>query len=199
MKQPYKLKYNGTGEHLTNFIRDMYYLLAIDYETCKKTLCSSLSLRKNTTEQTKDTLCKTILLGQYKCIGTDSIQLVCDDNFDIYNHTIFSKPKHFDMDKGVNGILLNNGIFVECDENNHDSIICFVTDWNNKLLSGAIKFVINNNQDLSYCESNTIPTEPQMEWFKNNMQYLDKNQKELFMQKTKIAIERISTMIKKMY
>ena len=60
-----------------------------------------------------------------------------------------------------------------------------------------IKFVINNDQDLSYCELNTIPTELQINWFKNNMQYLDRNQKELFMQKTKIAIKRISTIIEK--
>lgn len=170
------------GEWLTDFIRNLYYAENKPYDECKQKLCKSLCLG-DLSEEDKEELAQAIMFGEKKLVGINSLDLVDDIDFDVYNYSRIWRPKNLEENKGVIGILTKDGIFAECNYGGHYSTIDFI-DRGNQECAGAFVFSTGNenNNESSYVKSDEgfPPNKHQIKWFNGNKKYLNENQRHHF-------------------
>lgn len=117
-----RLCFKIDGEWLTDFIRNLYYMEDESYEECKGKLLRSLCLN-GLEEDEKEQLAQDIIFGNKKFIGVNDLELVEDSDFDVYNYSRFSRPNFNKDEEGIRGILTKEGIFVQCEYQQHNSTI----------------------------------------------------------------------------
>jgi hypothetical protein len=161
------------GEWFTDFIRTLYYADDKSYEDCKEKLLLSLCL-EDISNDDKEELAQAIIFGDKKFVGVNSLDLVDDNDFDVYNYSRFSRPKFNVNGRGIRGILTKEGIFVPCEFQGHASTIeeigiakCkgALQFWNGLMSSGVAKD-----------EQRTEVTKYQKKFFEENKQYMNEEQ-----------------------
>lgn len=175
-----RVNFNVDGEWLTDFIRSFYYAEDKTYDECKDKLCRSLCLNEFT-EIEKDSLAKSVIFGEKKFIGLNSLDLVDDLDFDVYDYSRVPRPTNLKVGKGVTGILTTDGVFAECDYGGHYSLINFIATGENQKLADALIFSagIPGDAETAYVQMD----EPyriskyQIRWYEKNIKYLNVRQK----------------------
>lgn len=174
------------GEWFTDFIRTLYYAEDKSYEECKEKLLNSLCLQE-LNEEEKNNLVDQVLFGEKKLVGINELDLVDDEEFDVYNYSRIPRPKNFTKNRGVTGILSKDGIFAECEYGSHNSTINFI-DNGNQNCSGAVVFSTGSSSDVGInCDSYVYMdttwsklSKYQIRWYLKNNAYLNERQRNLF-------------------
>lgn len=160
------------GEWLTDFIRILYYKEDKSYEECKEKLINSLCLN-DMKEEEKTELFESILYGKKRFVGENSFDLVDDENFDVYMYSKFRRPV---FENKVIGFLLRDGVFVQCEYEEHSSTLRKIGEEKAK---GAIVFSYSLLMGDAYASKDVnkyLITEQQKKWIENNKEYLSKRQ-----------------------
>ena len=181
-----KVAFKIKGEWLTNFIRSLYYSEDKCYDECKEKLLKSLCVQE-LGEDEREELSQGIIFGDKKLVGTNSLELIDDLDFDAYDYSRISRPKKFAVNRGITGILMRDGIFAECNYGQHDKTIDFLNSKYNKC-SGAVIFstigetgIGENGSSYAYMDTeDTILSKQQVKWFMKNEVYLTRKQRILF-------------------
>ncbi|NRT32421.1 hypothetical protein BJV38_004994 [Clostridium beijerinckii] len=161
------------GEWFTDFIRTLYYADDKSYEECKEKLLLSLCL-EDISNDDKEELAQAIIFGDKKFIGVNSLELVDDTDFDVYNYSRFSRPKFNENCRGIRGILTKEGIFVPCEFQGHASTIDKIGIDKCK---GALQFWMGlMGAGVSKDEQRDNITKQQQKFFYKNIHYMHPEQ-----------------------
>lgn len=171
------LTFKVDGEWFTDFIRKLFYSEDYSFEECKYKLINSLCLHNIATKEQQIELTEDILYGEKKLIGCNEFKLVDDPDFDLYEYSRISRPKNFEVDKGVVGILTTDGVFGECKYGGHSSMLNFIDNCHGNI-NGAITFHHTDKYDYAFIDDEYKATKQQIKWFKKNKKYLSYNQKQ---------------------
>ncbi|CUU46157.1 hypothetical protein [Clostridium beijerinckii] len=161
------------GEWFTDFIRTLYYADDKSYEECKEKLLLSLCL-EDISNDDKEELAQAIIFGDKKFIGVNSLELVDDTDFDVYNYSRFSRPKFNENCRGIRGILMKEGIFVPCEFQGHASAI---DEIGIDKCKGALQFWMGlMGAGVSKDEQKIEITKYQKKFFEENRRYMGEEQ-----------------------
>ncbi|MFR2890668.1 MAG: hypothetical protein ACLTDM_20985 [Clostridium butyricum] len=168
-----QLCFKVDGEWLTDFIRNSYYQKDESYEECKSKLLRSLCL-SGLKEDEKEQLAQDIIFGNKKFIGVNNLELVDDTDFDVYKYSRFSRPNFNESEKGIRGILTREGMFVQCEHQQHNSAIEAI---GHEKCKGSLAFWMGLiGAGVSKDNHNDKISIQQKKWFEKNKEYMHKEQ-----------------------
>lgn len=169
------LYFKVDGEWFTNFIRTMYYDDNISYNETKYKLIKSLCLNELSLEEQNE-ICKSIIYGKKKFVGSNSFDLVDDLEFDLYAARKFNKPNFEKNSNGLIGILTQEGLFVQCKYGQHSQTLSKIGE---RLSKGSLIFAADMSFKIFYCmkdEEKVYLSIEQKDWIKEHKEYFSKNQ-----------------------
>lgn len=167
------------GEWFTDFIRNLFYAEDYSFDECKYKIINSLCLHNSITKEQEIELAESIIYGEKKFVGFNNFKLIDDLDFDLYNYSRISRPKNFEIGKGVIGILTTDGVFGECKFGGHSDMLGFIDNCHGNI-NGAIAFQYTDIYDYAFIDDGYKATKHQIKWFEKNKKYLSIEQKRDF-------------------